>query len=87
VDSLGHADARQVAPRFGALRKIGWRMTVGLGAAALAGFVIGPGVGRLFMFVLRPTSPDPRAHSTWGIVALGFLGPRRFSAPSSRRSP
>ncbi len=33
-------------------------MTVGLGAGALAGFVIGGGVGRLFMFVLRLTSPD-----------------------------
>jgi hypothetical protein len=58
LDSLGHADVRPVAPRFGALCEIGWRMTVGLGAGALAGFVIGGGVGRLFMFVLRLTSPD-----------------------------
>jgi hypothetical protein len=33
-------------------------MTIGLAAGPLAGFVVGGGLGRLFMFVLRMTSPE-----------------------------
>ena len=57
MSTLDHADA-PVRPQAGSLREIGWRMLVGLSAGALAGFVLGGGLGRLFMFVLRLTSPD-----------------------------